>query len=36
MKDIADMFTGFLSKTGFTWDTLLRLFYSLCGCCSVA
>lgn len=36
MIDIANTLKGLLPKIGFTWDTLLRLFYSLCGCCSAA
>lgn len=31
MMDIANTLKGLLPKIGFTWDTLLRLFYSLCG-----
>ena len=29
--DIANTLKGLLPKIGFTWNTLLRLFYSLCG-----
>lgn len=29
--DIIETFKGLLPKVGFTWDALLRLFYSLCG-----
>lgn len=29
--DIANTLKGLLPKIGFTWDMLLRLFYSLCG-----
>lgn len=31
MMDIANTLKGLLPKIGFTWNTLLRLFYSLCG-----
>ena len=31
MMDIANTLKGLLPKIGFTWDTLLRLFYSPCG-----
>lgn len=31
MMDIIETFKGLLPKAGFTWDALLRLFYSLCG-----
>lgn len=31
MMDITNTLKGLLPKIGFTWNTLLRLFYSLCG-----